>query len=158
MKFQSAYKISLMIASLTRLRLRSPLFVPGFFWYAHGSRQAMRRAPGFLNGRLLADKHLTFWTFTFWADEASMKAWRNAGEHGESMQKLKHWCDEASVARWDLPEGSPMPDWAACHQKMITQGRLTPVLNPSQIQQAGLAAIPAPTTRPSFVPIHPVQA
>ena len=71
------------IASLTRLRLRSGRFLPGFFWYAHGSRQAMRRAAGFVEGRLLADHHLAFWTLTFWTDETAMKQWRNAGEHGQ---------------------------------------------------------------------------
>lgn len=144
--------------SLTRLRLRSPRFVPGFIWYAVGSRRQMRRAPGFLEGRLLADRHLAFWTLTAWSDEAAMKRWRNAGEHGKSMGRLKHWCDEAGVARWELAEGTLLPDWPVCHRQLVTAGRLTPVLHPSAAQQAGIAAIPAPTTRPSQVPIRPVQS
>lgn len=144
-----------MIASLTRLRLRSVRFLPGFFLYAQRSRQEMQQASGFLEGRLLADKHLTFWTFSFWSDAEAMKAWRGAGAHGASMQKLKHWCDEASVARWEVAEGTAAPDWQACHHRLVTEGRLTPVLQPSAAQQDGVRATPPPTARPSSMIFQP---
>ena len=138
-----------MICSLTRLRVRSLRYMPGFAIYTLGSLREIRRAPGFLQGRLLADRHLAFWTLTLWNDERSLRTWRGQGAHGKSMPKLKHWCDEAGVARWDVTEDASLPDWPACHRQLTQQGRLTPVLKPSAMQKAGIAAIPAPTTRPS---------
>ena len=75
---------------------------------------------------------------------------------GKSMSKLKHWCDEASVARWEVPAGAPLPDWPSCYRRMVTEGQLSPVLKPSPEQEAGLQAIPPPTVRPSYVPIQPL--
>ncbi len=141
-----------MVASLTRLRLRSLRFLPGFAVYATGSIRQMRNVPGFVAGRLLPDRHWAFWTMTFWTDEAALKAWRGAGIHGKSMQKLKHWCDEAGVARWEVSEGSSLPEWSTCHQLLTTTGRLTPVLRPSPAQELGITAVPLPANRPGSPP------
>lgn len=141
-----------MVASLTRLRLRSVRFFPGFAVYAVGSVREMRKASGFVTGRLLPDRHLAFWTMTLWTDEAALRAWRGAGTHGRSMPKLKHWCDEAGVARWEVPEGSALPDWPECHQKLLSAGRLTPVLHPSPAQLLGISAVPSPANRPGSPP------
>jgi len=62
-------------------------------------RQAVRAA-GFAGGRLLIDKHRTYWTLTLWDNEKSMKAFRGSGAHGRVMPKLVEWCDEAAYAHW----------------------------------------------------------
>ena len=46
-----------MLASVTRLRVRSAHFLPAFVWKTFTSRRQVERAPGFLGGRLL----LRFW-------------------------------------------------------------------------------------------------
>jgi hypothetical protein len=133
------------LISLTRLRLASPRFLPAFLLVSlHSIRQA-RASPGFLSLRLLADRRLTFWTATAFADAASMKAFRAAGAHREAMRRLPHWCDEASVTRWFGPVES-MQDWRAAHARMAAQGELTKVRRPSR--QHAERAWPMPRLRP----------
>ena len=118
------------LISLTRLRLASVRYLPGFAWYALRSSTQARRAPGFLGMRLLADRRLTFWTATAWDDLASMKAYRSAGTHRAAMRRLAGWCDEASVTRWVGPVES-MGDWPAAHARMIADGEASYVKHPS---------------------------
>ena len=89
--------------SLTRLRIRSIRFLPFFFIHTTRSMRQVRRAPGFLAGALLPDKHLTFWTMTAWDSEESMRQFMISGAHKAAMTHLIHWCDEASVTHWTHP-------------------------------------------------------
>ena len=118
------------LISLTRLRLRSSRFLPGFVWHTLRSAWQVRRAPGFRGMRLLADRRLTFWTATAWDDLAAMKAYRSAGAHRSAMRFLAAWCDEASVTRWVGPAGS-MDDWQSAHARMVADGEPSRVLHPS---------------------------
>ena len=118
------------LISLTRLRLASPRFLPGFVWYALRSASQARRSPGFRGMRLLADRRLTFWTATAWDDLASMKAYRGSGAHRAAMARLAVWCDEASVTRWVGPVAS-MQDWQAAHARMVAEGEPSHVRRPS---------------------------
>ena len=129
------------LISLTRLRLASPRFLPGFAWYAVRSSWQARRSPGFRGMRLLADRRLVFWTATAWDDLASMKAYRSAGPHRAAMPRLAAWCDEASVTRWIGPVGS-MGDWAAAHARMVAEGKASHVRHPSPEHVARAWAAP----------------
>ncbi len=46
--------------SLTRLRLRSPHYLPFFARYTYGSFQQIRRVPGFDNGAFIQEPKLAF--------------------------------------------------------------------------------------------------
>ena len=129
------------LISLTRLRLASVRFLPGFAWYAMRSVVQARRSPGFRGIRLLADRRLTFWTATAWEDLASMKAFRASGPHRTAMPRLARWCDEASVTRWIGPEAS-MDDWTAAHARMAADGEASAVRHPSPAQLARAWAAP----------------
>lgn len=124
-----------MVISLTRLRLASSRFLPGFVWFSVGSIRQARAAPGFRGMRLLADRRLTFWTMTAWDNEASMKAYRGSGAHRAAMRYLSGWCDEASVARWSGP-AETMGDWAAAYRRMSADGTASHVKRPSAGQTA----------------------
>ncbi|MBX9934186.1 MAG: hypothetical protein K2Y56_22140 [Methylobacterium sp.] len=50
--------------SVTRLRIRSWRFMPGFVADTLRSLSQTRDAAGFLHGSLLADRKRTFWTLT----------------------------------------------------------------------------------------------
>ena len=118
--------------SITRLRLRSLFTLAAFARETRAIAAQAAAAPGFLSGAVLAEGRLVFWTRTAWADEESMKAFRESGAHRASMPKLIEWCDEASVAHW---QGEPEPDWDAIYARMVGEGRPSRVKRPTKAHQ-----------------------
>jgi hypothetical protein len=114
------------IVSVTRLRLRSIRFVPRLYWETRKITRSLEKAPGFLRGRILADRNRTFWTMTAWKDAESMRAFRNSGVHAAVVLKLNKWCNEASVVHWET-EQAELPDWKGAHRRMIEAGRPSPL-------------------------------
>lgn len=132
--------------SLTRLRIRSIRFMPSFLLHAIRSRNQVLRAPGFLAGALLPDKHRTFWTMTAWDSEESMRQFMISGAHKAAMPRLVKWCDEASVTHWTQPDtvasaqtpnprpqtqSQTLPSWSEADQRMRSSGRPSKVAHPS---------------------------
>ncbi len=117
--------------SITRLRLRSFIYLPAFLSSNNQSVKQLIITPGFVAGKELVDKNLVFWTVTVWNADADMKTFRNSPPHRKAMQKLPLWCDEATYAHW-LAEDAQIPDWNAIYQKMITEGKVSKVRHPSK--------------------------
>jgi hypothetical protein len=129
------------LISVTRLRVRSFLYLPGFLWDTFQSVRQVQRSDGFLGGRLLVNAGYVFWTMTAWKDDAAMNAYRTGGAHRQAMPKLLNWCDEAAVVHW-TQESSEIPMWPAAHQRMVEAGKLSKVNHPSPVQAS--LQIPAP--------------
>lgn len=121
--------------SVTRLRPRSLRFLPGIMLYTWRSRRQLRGSRGFITGYLATGPNLALWTVTVWADEASMRAYRNAAPHLQAMAKLIGWCDEAAIAHWTADEaGLPAPEEAA---EKLRLGRTSKLRHPSAAHAAG---------------------
>lgn len=116
--------------SVTRLRIRSLRFLPGFAYHAHRSRQQASVAPGFRHGALLADRNRTFWTMTVWTDRESMRRYMTSAAHQAAMPHLLDWCDEASVVHWEQPDMA-LPSWVEADGRMRREGRPSKVRHPS---------------------------
>ena len=114
--------------SITRLRLRSILFLPRFAWLNERAVRQIVKSPGFREGRLLLDANLVLWTMTSWNSEADMRSFRDQGAHRTAMPKLAAWCDEASVARF--ADRADFPTWDEAHAQMVSNGRASKVRNP----------------------------
>jgi hypothetical protein len=127
------------VVSITRLRLRSPLFLPAFLWRAEASRRQAIRAHGCLGADVRSERFKVFWTRTLWRDRDALVAYIATGPHRAAMPKLASWCDEAAVARWEV-EGEALPDWAEVERRMREDGRLSRVLHPSPEHAAGRTA------------------
>jgi heme-degrading monooxygenase HmoA len=127
----------MVFVSLTRLRLRSIRFLPGFAIHAVRSQIQVKKASGFLDVGLLPDRKWTFWTMTAWDSEASMRQYMTSGSHKKAMPHLLHWCDEASVAHW-TQEDAGLPTWAEADRRMRDTGRASKVNHPSP-QHASLS-------------------
>lgn len=123
--------------SVTRLRLRSPLYLPAFFWYAIQSSAQAKRASGNLRTATRRQARNVFWTLTVWESEAAMRVYMTSGAHREAMPKLAQWCDEASVTHWHQ-DNIELPTWAEAEQHMAQTGRLTRLPHPSPAQAAGV--------------------
>jgi hypothetical protein len=141
----------MIFVSITRLRLRSIRFLPGFLLYASGSLRQCKRVPGFGGGALLADRQQPYWTMTLWADQSAMRAYIASGAHLKAMPKLRHWCDEASVVHWTQDDATP-PAWPAAAERMRATGRTSKVDHPSP--DHATLGFPSPRTTRA-VPIAP---
>ena len=119
-----------MLISVTRLRLRSPVFLPMFAWQTFLTQRQVVRAAGFIAGRLLVDAQRTFWTMTAWETEQAMRSYRISGTHAKVMPRLQDWCDEASVVHW-TDERPALPSWTEGCERMRKDGRPSRVRHPS---------------------------
>jgi hypothetical protein len=142
----------MIFVSLTRLRVRSVWFMPGFFVYAIRSQKQVRSAAGFQRGALLPDRERTFWTMTAWNSEASMRAYMISGAHKQAMPKLLHWCDEASVAHW-MQEETELPTWEQADERMRREGRVSKVLHPSDAHASLSYKVPRTTGSATIRPV-----
>lgn len=115
--------------SLTRLRLRSIFTLPEFARATRESSAQLAQAPGFIDGAVLAEGRLVFWTRSSWESEEAMKAFRSAGAHGAVMAKLLDWCDEACVAHW---QGDIETDWDALYARMVAHKRMSKLRRPTK--------------------------
>ena len=129
--------------SVTRLRVRSWIYLPAFLLRSLRIGQQAKTAPGNLGAKVLNDRHRTFWTCTAWESDAAMKAFMLAPPHGPAMRKLLTWCDEASLVRWSQPEPG-MPDWPEAHTRLQREGRASKVNHPSENQRRFVIPPPRP--------------
>jgi heme-degrading monooxygenase HmoA len=124
------------IISVTRLHLRSPRFVPEFFWYTYKARHQAGTNSGNVGVSIRKTKELAFWTLSLWPDIEAMKSFVITSPHKEAMQKLAHWCDEAAFADWQQDTNDP-PSWDRAAETLRTSGRLLPLLHPTEQHKAG---------------------
>ncbi|HWB23834.1 MAG TPA: hypothetical protein VG738_00045 [Chitinophagaceae bacterium] len=120
--------------SLTRLKVRSVFYLPGFLRANEASVRQLVVTPGYLAGKELIDKAFVFWTVTAWEDEKAMKVFRNGEAHRKAMQKLPQWCSEAAYTHWQQ-DTAELPGTALMYEKIMTEGKLTKVRFPSPGQQ-----------------------
>ena len=119
--------------SATRLKVKSIFNLIPFMLANEASVKQLKKTPGFLSGKELVDKGLTFWTLTIWEDDAKMKEFRNSIAHRKAMQKLPFWCSEASYFHW-TQEQEILPEWTIASLKLIQEGKITKVRKPSSRQ------------------------
>lgn len=123
------------LIAVTRLRVRSARYFPGFLYHVLRSARQVKRAAGNLGMRLLRDSDRTFWTCSAWQDENAMRAFMKEAPHRHAMGKLAQWCNEASVVHWDVVDAE-LPDWHEAHRRMVTEGRRSRVNDPSPEHEA----------------------
>jgi len=104
--------------------------VPSLYWEVRKLRRSLKKAPGFLMGKLLADRNRAFWTMTMWKDIDSMRAFRDSRVHAVAMPKAAKWCDEASVVHWET-QAEELPRWDEAHRRMSESGKSSPIKFPS---------------------------
>jgi hypothetical protein len=128
------WRLNMAFISITRLRVRSWRFLPGFFWQAMRSGRQAKATPGNLGVTVLREPGNVYWTRTAWESEGAMREFMVAGAHGRAMRSLLEWCDEAAVAHW-TQENAEMPSWKVAHEKLVGIGRLSKVKHPSEAQR-----------------------
>lgn len=122
-------------ALVTRLRLRSPWFLPQFLLVSNRSVRQAKATPGNLDVQVRKTEGLTFWTLTLWKNAKAMRAYRDSGVYRAAQPKFANWCDEAATGHWEAKSDEPVT-WAIATDK-LKRGRLHPVSHPSAVQRAG---------------------
>jgi len=122
------------VVSVTRLRVRSPRYLPPFLFQALRAVWQAKRSEGNLDVGLLWDADSTFWTCTVWSTDAAVKGFMLASPHREAMRRLLEWCDEAALVRWEQAT-SEAPNWQEAHRRMQAEGRRSKVNHPSAAQE-----------------------
>lgn len=124
------------IVSVTRLRLRSILFLLPFAFRASASTRQALSTHGCKGARTRKTRGLAFWTLTLWDDENSMRSFVTGPPHRNVVPRLFRWCDEAAVAHW-AQDDEGMPDWSVATRVLLQSGRLLRVERPSDAHKRG---------------------
>jgi hypothetical protein len=119
--------------------------MPAFLWHTFRSQRQVVRAPGFLGGRLLVDRHRAYWTLTAWEIEQAMKKFRGSAAHAQVMPRLARWCDEATYVHW-IVEDQCIPEWSEASERLIAEGHISRVMFPSTNHAS--RRFPAPRLKP----------
>jgi hypothetical protein len=144
-----------MIASVTRLHVARWRFLFPFAINAWRSAGQAQRSAGFLGGALALEPPLGFWTFTVWADEKSMRAFRNSDPHMQAMPRLLQWCDGASYTHW-LQDDTSVPTAAVAFERLRDSGKLSKVNHPNAAHAAGRTTEDAEPR--AALPLRPCRA
>jgi hypothetical protein len=138
--------------SVTRLQLRSFLFLPPFLVATMQSRRHARESPGFIEGAMAFEWPRAFWTLTVWQDGDAMRRFRNTGAHQRAMPRLLDWCNEASYTHWDV-EGEKVPAVEEAYERLRDTGQISKVNRPSAAHAARKTVSAArPLPSPPFKP------
>ena len=133
---RSSSKGSLLIpfVSITRLRVRSWRYLPGFVIQSFRAAHQAKLAAGSLAVSVLRDADRAFWTRTIWSDEAAMRSFMRSGVHRRVMAGLAEWCDEAALVHW-VQEDSEPPSWPEAYRRLQREGRRSRVNHPTEAQR-----------------------
>ena len=74
--------------SITRLRVRSWRYLPGFLIQSFRAARQAKLAAGSLAVSVLRDADRAFWTGTVWRNEAAMRSFMRSGVHRRIMARL----------------------------------------------------------------------
>ena len=120
--------------SVSRLRVRSWRYLPGFVIQSLRAVRQAKLADGSLAVSVLRDVDRAFWTRTVWRDEAAMRSFMRSGVHRRIMARLPEWCDEAALAHWVQDDNEPASG-AEAHRRLQKEGRRSRVDHPSDAQR-----------------------
>jgi hypothetical protein len=125
-----------MLASATRLHLRSIRFLLPFAHHASRSAKQALASPGCLSVLTRKTQGLAFWTLTTWENEKSLASFLMRGPHRAAMPKLAIWCDEAVLTHWEH-DPHVAPTWQLAAERLLQSGRLSRLTYPSAAHKNG---------------------
>jgi hypothetical protein len=120
--------------SITRLRVRSWRYLPGFLIQSIRAARHAKLAAGNLEISVLRDADRAFWTRTVWREGAAMRSFMRSGVHRRIMARLAERCDEAALAHWVQDANEP-PSWPEAYRRLQQEGRRSRVNHPSEAQR-----------------------
>jgi hypothetical protein len=117
------------VCALTRLKLRSIVFLPQFLWLSLRCIFQGQRTDGLLYGAVIIEWPKTFYTITIWSQKRDMLKYLGRDAHLNSMPRLPKWCCEAGVTHFQCNQGIVPSD--AELKTRLRNGKVSHVLFPS---------------------------
>jgi hypothetical protein len=114
-----------MFVTATYLKASSVRNAATVFHVSGGIATSAASTPGFLGGRMRADRSLGFWTVTAWRDAKALKAFRDGPVHGPVMPRLPDLTSASRMLTWSEPDGR-VPRWAAVRARLLKEDPATP--------------------------------
>ncbi|GAB5470371.1 MAG: hypothetical protein Kilf2KO_34010 [Rhodospirillales bacterium] len=110
--------MQMVYVSITGLRLKSPLYLPRFWWHATRAMAQAKAAEGNLRAeaKTVAGLHHTL---SVWTDEAAMRAYLTAGAHRRALRAFPAMADGA-VLGWETDQ---VPGWSDIPEIWRSRGR-----------------------------------
>ena len=115
----------------TRLRVRGPRQLPGFFRATIRVRREARTTPGFAGIRLVP-WHPSYYTLTVWEDEAAMRAFVRRPHHRVAMSRIGTWASTSEYVEFRSTSARPRfaeirdrlrtPDKASTWERPVPRG------------------------------------
>jgi len=129
------------VVVITRLRLKDPALFDEFFASAVAAVEQAQSSSGNLGADVLADANNTYWTRTAWQERRAMHDFVGAEPHRGIMRRLDDWCDEATFIDWEQ-DSAEIPDWQAGYARLIADGQVATLTEPSSAHQTRAFAAP----------------
>ena len=126
---------------VTRLRLKDPALLDEFFVDAVAAIEQAQKSQGNLGADALADANNAWWSVSAWQDRDPMNAFVGSEPHRSIMNRIDHYCDEATFVDWEQP-GAELPDWQTSHRHLVADGQAAHLTSPSLANAT--RAFPAP--------------
>jgi hypothetical protein len=117
--------------SLTRMKLRSPVFLPIFITHSLRIFSQLRKVPGLIIGKAIAASDLSMWTATLWESEATLHQFYRTGAHHQAAQFITQWASEAVQQRLTV-SSHQIPSWKEAAQILTTTGHFYTLNFPSR--------------------------
>ncbi len=138
----------------TRMKVRKVRYLPRFLQGSLAAARQGQRTPGFLDGRLRAERDGTFWTLTLWESGRDMTGFRDSGIHAVLTRHLADWASEAAFGVWST-DSAELPAWDRASRQLAAHPRFPPFDAPAPAprnRQAPTARrfgldVPIPTRR-----------
>ena len=107
------------VAMATRLPLISHRSIPAFLRDTNRIRRQLAATPGLVGFTLNADLvHKTFWTFSAWIDDASLRAFASADPHRMITQRWQTRMDTSRLEQFSV-SGADLPlTWDVVKQRV----------------------------------------
>ncbi len=116
--------------SMTRLKLKSPLYLIPFWFHTQRVVKQMKASEGFLKGKLLVTHNLSMWTMTLWVSEEALHNFYLSGAHRLVMKKLSEFSSEAIAGHQEV-ESNELPSWEYVRNELCLIGYLGKLKEPS---------------------------
>ena len=130
--------------SMTRLKLKSVIYLLPFGIQNEQVIRQIRTSHGFLKGKELAALDLSMWTATLWDSQESIKAFYFSSFHKDAMKNISVWASEAVTARREIDSFQELPSWEEIRNELMKAGHFTPLQDTSSAHNTKIITKPSP--------------